>query len=81
MEKHTIQSVVLLPPKLTNLLSSFKVIDPSLLLLKVSEFIRYELQRKQAEREMDEEEDASETGEKDVDKNETKKKKFPGKVP
>ena len=53
VEKHAIQSVVLLPPKLTNILRSFKVLDPSLLLLKFVEFIRSELQMKQNEREMD----------------------------
>ena len=63
VEKHAIQSVVLLPPKLTKILRSFKVLDPSLLLLKFVEFIRSELQMKQTEREMDEEDDASEAEE------------------
>ena len=57
---------MLLPPKLTNLLKIFKVLDPNFVLLKVSEFIRSELLRKQAESELDEKEDASKTAEEDV---------------
>ena len=60
VEKHAIQSVVLLSPKLTNILEYLKVLDPSLLLLKFAEFIRSELESKQAERELDEEDDESE---------------------